>query len=49
MFTSKKGVDVERSLVNLLVGCMLLRYFLNLLSCSSPCVQTIADMELIPL
>ena len=49
MFTSKKGIGIERSLVNLLVGCMLLRYFINLLSFSSPCVQTIADMELISL
>ena len=29
MFTSKKGIDVvERSLVNVILGCMLLRYLL---------------------
>jgi len=30
MFTSRKGIEVvERSLVNLIVGCMLLRYFIK--------------------
>ena len=42
MFTSKREIDVvERSLVNLIIGCMLLRCFKNSTSVSSPFVQTI--------
>ena len=47
MFTSKREIDVvERSLVNLIIGCMLLRYFKNSTSVSSPCVQTIKMLSI---